>query len=340
MGVNLHQPVLRLNRWGLVKHILIILIAIFVAAVCQAEELYHFIKEIPVGGEGGWDYLFVDSAGRRLYASHASKVVVIDIDKDAVAGEITNTPGVHGLAPAADLGRGFVSCGRENKAAIVDLKTMQILSKVDTGKNPDGLVYDPGQQQVYMFNGRSGSATVIDGKEGKVVATIPLGGKPEFPQVDPQAGRVYDNLEDKSEVVAIDTKKHEVVNRWPTAPGEGPSGMAIDVAHHRIFCGCGNQMMVMMDDTNGKVVGSVPIGDGVDANAFDPGTQLAFASCGEGTTTIAHEDSPDKLTVVQVLKTQPRARTMTIDPKTHRIYLATGERNTPNSFKILVYGMK
>ena len=314
------------------------LIALATTAICHADDLYHFIKEIPVAGDGGWDYLSVDSAARRLYVSHATKVVVIDIDKDTVVGEITNTPGVHGLAPAPELGRGFVSCGRENKAAIVDLKTLEILSKVDTGQNPDGMLYEPGQQEAYMFNGRSGSATVIDAKAGKVVATVALDGKPEFAQADPTAGRVYDNLEDKSEVVAIDTKKHEVVNRWPIAPGEEASGMAIDVAHHRLFLGCGNKMMVMMDNTSGKVVGSVPIGDGVDANAFDPETQLAFASCGEGTVTIAHEDSPDKLTVVQTLKTQPRARTMTIDPKTHRIYLATGERNVPNTFKILVYG--
>lgn len=319
----------------------IISIVAATVAACQADELYHFIKEIKVGGDGGWDYLSIDPAARRLYVSHATKVVVIDIDNDKVVGEITNTPGVHGLAPAPELGRGFVSCGRENKAAIVDLKTLETLSKVPAGQNPDGMLYDPGQQEAYMFNGRSGSATVIDAKAGKVVATIPLDGKPEFAQADPEAGRVYDNLEDKSEVVAIDTKKHEVVNRWPIAPGESASGMAIDVAHHRLFLGCDNKMMVMMDDTNGKVVGTVPIGDGVDANAFDPGTQLAFASCGEsGTTTIAHEDSPDKLTVVQVLKTQPRARTMTLDPKTHRIYLATGERNNPDSFRILVYGME
>jgi YVTN family beta-propeller protein len=321
---------------------LLSIISVMAAAVaaCPADDLYHFIKEIKVGGDGGWDYLSIDPAARRLFVSHATKVVVIDIDNDKVVGEITNTPGVHGLAPAPELGKGFVSCGRENKAAIVDLKTLETLSKVATGQNPDGMLYDSGQQEAYMFNGRSGSATVIDAKAGKVVATIPLGGKPEFAQADSEAGRVYDNLEDKSEVVAIDTKKHEVVNRWPIAPGEAASGMAIDVTHHRLFLGCDNKTMVMMDDTNGKVVGSVPIGDGVDANAFDPGTQLAFASCGEsGTTTIAHEDSPDKLTVVQVLKTQPRARTMTLDPRTHRIYLATGERNTPDSFKILVYGM-
>ncbi len=320
-------------------------------AVCRAEGPYHFLKEIPVGTDGGWDYLSVDPAAHRLYVSHGTRVVVIDTAGDSVVGEITNTPGVHGLAPAPELGRGFVSCGRENKAAIVDLKTLQTLSKVETGQNPDGMLYEPGQQEAYMFNGRGQSATVIDAKSGKVVATVPLGGKPEFAQADSKAGRVYDNLEDKSEVVAIDTKTHEVVNRWPIAPGEEASGMAIDVAHHRLFLGCGNKLMVMLDNTSGKVVASVPIGDGVDANAFDPGTELAFASCGNGTVTIAHEDAPDKLTVVQTLETQRGSRTMTIDPSTHRIYLAAAKfdapaegqrrgRMVPGSFKILVYGME
>jgi YVTN family beta-propeller protein len=313
---------------------------------------YHFIKEIPIGGEGGWDYLTVDPGGRRLYVSHGTKVVVVDIDKDTVAGEIQDTPGVHGLAVAADLGRGFSSNGQENKASIVDLKTLQTLSKVETEKNPDGMLYEPGRQEVYMFNGRSQSATVIDAKGGKVVATIPLQGKPEFGAADSKAGRVYNNLEDKSELLAIDTTTHQVVNRWPIAPGEEASGMAIDTAHHRLFLGCSNKKMLMVDSTNGKVVAEVPIGQGVDANAFDPGTQLAFASCGEGTVTIAHEDSPDKLTVVQTLKTEPRARTMALDPQTHRIYLASAKfeapsaeggqrqrpRIVPGSFKILVYG--
>ncbi len=325
-------------------------IVIVAAAVCHAEGPYRLLKEIPVGGEGGWDYLTVDSAGQRLYISHATKVVVIDISKDAVVGEITNTPGIHGIAVAADLGRGFTSNGRENKAGIVDLKTLQTLSKVETGQNPDAMLYEPAQQEVYMFNGRSQSATVIDAKSGKVTATIPLGGKPEFATVDPKAGRVFNNLEDKSEVVAIDTKKHEVVNRWPIAPGEEASGMAIDVVHHRLFVGCRNRLMVMLDSTTGKVVASVPIGQGVDANAFDPGTQFAFASCGDGTVTIAHEDSPDKLTVVQTLQTQPGSRTMALDPATHRIYLAAAKyeaasegqrrgRMASDSFKILVYGM-
>jgi hypothetical protein len=323
-------------------------------SLCRADGPYHFLKEIPVGGEGGWDYLSVDEANRRLYVSHATKVVVIDLDKEEVAGEIADTPGVHGLAPAPDLQRGVSSNGRENKASIVDLKTLTTLSKVDTGENPDGMLYEPSQQEVYLFNGRGQSATVIDLKAAKVVATVPLGGKPEFAQADPAAGRVYNNLEDKSEVVVIDIKKHEVVNRWPIAPGDSASGMAIDLAHHRLFLGCGNKMMVMMDSTNGKVVATVPIGQGVDANAFDPGTQLAFSSCGDGTVTIAHEDAPDKLTVAQTLVTERGAKTMALDPRTHRIYLASAKfeaqpEQTPGaprqrpkvlagSFKILVFG--
>ena len=285
-------------------------------------------------------------AAQRLYISHGTEVVVIDLAKDAVVGEITNTPGVHGVALAPELGRGLITCGRENKAAIFDLKTLKILSKVDTDANPDGMLYEPGKQEFYTFNGRGQSATVIDAKTSKVVATIPLGGKPEFAAADVKAGRVFNNLEDKSELVAIDTRKHEVVNRWPIAPGEEASGMAFDEKNHRLFLGCGNKMMAMVDSSNGKVLAAVPIGDEVDANAFDPGTQLAFASCGDGTTTIAHEDAPDKLTVVQTLKTEHGARTMTIDPTTHRIYLASakfeapaeGQRRgkmVPGTFKIL-----
>lgn len=319
-------------------------------SVRGADGPYHFLKEIPVGGDGGWDYLSVDEAARRLYASHATKVVVIDMDQDEVVGEIADTPGVHGIAIAPELGRGFVSNGGEAKVSIVDLKTLRTLSRVDTGENPDAIVYEPEHQEVYAFNGRSQSATVFEGPTGKVVATVALGGKPEFAVADPKAGRVYNNLEDKSEVVAIDTKTHEVVKRWPIAPGAEASGMAFDAAHHRLFLGCGNKLMVMMDSESGKVVGTVPIGDRVDANAFDPATQLAFSSNGEGNVTIAHEDSPDKLTVVQTLPTARGAKTMTLDPKTHRIYLGAAKyeastdaaqkrpKMVAGSFKILVYG--
>ena len=330
--------------------ILTLAVSLFVINSAAAADVnYQLLKTIPVGGDGGWDYLSVDSAAQRLYVSHSTTVVVIDLAKDAVAGEITNTPGVHGFAPAPELGRGIATCGRANQAAIVDLKTLAILSKVDTGANPDAMLYEPGRQEFYTFNGRGQSATVIEAKSAKVVATIPLGGKPEFAVADAKAGRVFINIEDKNELIVVDTKTHEVVNRWPITPGEEASGMAFDEKNHRLFLGCGNQLMVMVDSSSGKVLASVPIGNGVDANAYDPGTQLAFASCGDGTVTIAHADG-DKLTVVQTLKTEKGARTMTIDPATHKIYLASakfeepapGQRRgkvVPGSFKVLVYGL-
>jgi hypothetical protein len=315
---------------------------------------YHFLKEIPIEGDTGWDYLSIDSEAHRLYVTHGTHIVVIDLDKDAVVGDIPDTPGVHGFAIAHKLGRGFASAGQEAKVSVVDLKTLATISKVSTEEGPDGIVYEPGRGEVYAFNGRAHSATVISAKSAQVVATIKLPGKPEFPAADPAAGRVYDNIEDKSEVVAIDTKTHQVVNEWPIAPGESASGMAFDVAHHRLFLGCENHLMLMLDSTTGKVVASVPIGAGVDANAFDDKLQLAFSSNGEGTVTIAHEDSPSQLTVVQTLKTQPSARTMALDPKTHRIYLAAATFGpapeqapgaprrrppiVPGSFKILEYG--
>ena len=302
---------------------------------CRADGPYHSLKEIPVGGAGSFDYLTVDPAGRRLYVSHGTKVVVIDVDKDAVVGEVTDTPGIHGIAVDPDLKRGFTSNGREGKASIFELDTLKTVSKVETGANPDAILFEPVQKEVYTFNGRGNNATVFEAATGKVVATIPLSGKPEFATTDSAAGRVYCNIENKNEIAVIDIKTHQVVSTWPIAPGEEASGMAIDTEHHRLFIGCNNKLMEMIDSTSGKVVGSVPIGDGVDANAFDPGAQLAFSSCGEGSVIIAHEDSPAKLTIVQTLKTQNGARTMALDTKTHKIYLAVG---TGASFKILVYG--
>ena len=253
---------------------------------------YHSLKEIPVGGAGGFDYLTVDPSARRLYVSHGTKAVVIDIDKNTVVGEITDTPGIHGIAIAPDSKRGFTSNGREAKASIFDLESLKTLSKVETGPNPDAILYEPGQQEIYTFNGRGNNATVIEAKSGKVVATIPLSGKPEAAVADTKAGFVYCNIENKNEIAVIDIKTHQVVKAWPIAPGEEASGMAFDAEHHRLFIGCHNKLMEMIDSTNGKVITSVPIGDGVDGNAFDPATQLAFSSNGEGTVTIAHEDSP------------------------------------------------
>jgi YVTN family beta-propeller protein len=325
-----------------------------VCASALGNELYQPAGEIPIGGDGGWDILTVDPTANHLYLSHATKVVVVDLAKNAVIAEIRDTPGVHAFAAVPELQRGFSSNGKEAKASVVDLKTLQTLSKIDTGANPDAVVYEPKRREVYVFNHTGNSCTVIDAKTSGVVATIQLGGSPEFAAVDEAAGRIYCNIEDKSEVAVIDADKHEVVARWSLAPGEGPSGIALDSAHHRLFSGCHNKMMVMLDTESGKVVGSVAIGSGVDGCAFDDATQLAFASCGDGTTTIAREQAPDKLTVLQTLKTERGARTMTLDPKTHRIYLPTAQFQpppspspgvspgrpsvVPNTLKLLVYG--
>ena len=314
---------------------------------------YRLVKEIQVGGEGGWDYLNIDSAAKRLYVSHATKAVVIDLSKDAVVGEIADTPGIHG-AIAATPGRLFTSNGRGNNASIVDAKTLKTMSKVETEGNPDFIMFEPKQKEVYTFNGRGNSASVIGADSGKVVATIPLGGKPEAGAVDVAAGRVYVNLEDKNSVAVIDLATHKVVANWPIAPGEEASGLAIDTKNHRLFIGASNKLMLMMDSTNGKIVAQVPIGPNVDATWFDPGTGYAFSSSGDSTTTIAHEDSPTKLTVVQVLKTAQGARTMAVDPATHRLYFPTAKYGPPpadappgrgrpsilpNTMKILVYGL-
>jgi DNA-binding beta-propeller fold protein YncE len=332
------------------------LLSCLVAALGRAEGSYHLLNEIPIGGDGGWDYLSVDPASHRLYVSHATKVVVIDTATDKVVGEVADTPGIHGFVVAPALGRGFSSNGRENKASIVDLKTLQTLSKVDTGQNPDAILFEPGRSEVYTFDGRGKTATVFEAATGKVVATIPVGGKPEFAQADPAAERVYCNIEDKNEVIAIDTKTHAIVNHWPIAPGEEASGMAIDLDHHRLVIGCSNAKMVLMDSATGKVVASLDAGKGIDATSFDPGTGLAFASAGDGTVTIAHEDTPDKFTPVQTLATERGARTMTLDTSTHKIYLASAQYEAPapapagggrpprpkmiaGSFKILVYGL-
>jgi len=324
------------------------------ASVQSADPGYHFLKEIPIGGEGGWDYLTVDESARRLYVSHATKVIVVDIDKDKIVGEVADMPGVHGIAIATlspELHVGFSSNGREDKISMFDVKTLKTTTKAAAGKNPDAILFVPQRAEIYAFNGRDHSVSVFEADDADPVGTIPLPGKPEFATTDPKANRVYCNIEDKNEVAVIDTATRKVVEHWPIAPGEEASGMAIDLEHHRLFIGCANKLMVMMDSTNGKVLGSVPIGGHVDANAFDPGTQLAFSSNGEGNVTIAHEDSPDKLTVVQTLTTEPSARTMALDPKTHNIYLSCAKMGpapagsekkrgemVPGSFKVLVYG--
>jgi YVTN family beta-propeller protein len=276
--------------------------------------------------------------------------------KMLLPGEIADTPGVHAFVPVPELRRGFSSNGKESKSSVVDLTTLNTVSKIDTGSNPDAIVYEPRHGEIYIFNHTGNSVTVVNAKTASASATIPLRGNPEFAAVDEAAARIYCNIEDKSEVAVIDTDKHAVVAYWPLAPGEEPTGIALDVRNHRLFSACHNKLMVMLDTENGKVIANVPIGASADGCAFDPSTQFAFASCGDGTTTIAGEEAPDKLIVVQVLQTQRGARTMALDGTTHRIYLPVAQfapapsplpgasparpSIVPNTLKLLVYAPK
>lgn len=315
---------------------------------------YHLLQEIPIPGEGGWDYLAVDAAARRLYVSHSTRVVVVDVDAGKIVGEIPDLQGVHGVAWASELSRGFISNGKSSTVTIFDLKSLQKLGEVKTtGENPDAILYDPKSARVFAFNHGGGNATVIAAATGKVVGTIELGGSPEFATSD-LAGRIFVNIEDKSEVLAIDSGSLKVLARWPLAPCEEPSGMAIDRAGHRLLVGCSNKLAAVVDFDTGKLVSSLPIGEGVDANGFDPGTRTGFSSNGSGTLTVIGEDSPDRFRVLEEVATRRGARTMALDETTHRIFLATSQFGpppeptadhprprppmVPGTFVVLVYG--
>jgi DNA-binding beta-propeller fold protein YncE len=315
---------------------LVVITAVF-AAICGVTLIgaaapqgsgYHLSKKVVLGGEGGWDYLYADPATHRVFISRGQHTMVVDPD-GKVLGDIPNTKGVHGIAIAAEFDRGFTSNGQGNSVTIFDLKTLATISELPiAGQNPDAIYYDSFSKRVFTFNGRPNDATAIDAKTGTVAGTIPFGGKPETAQGD-GAGHIFVNIEDKSQIIEFDSATLKILNTWPLAPCEEPSGLAFDVAHKRLFAGCGNKMMAVVDATNGKVVATVPIGDGVDANGFDPATGFAFASCGDGTLTVAHEDTPDKYTVVETVKTMPRARTMTIDPGTHNVFTVTADFAPP-----------
>lgn len=309
---------------------------------------YHLVKTISVAGDEGWDYVTVDSSARRVYVSHGSHVVVLDADKGTVVGEIPDTQGVHGIAIASDVGRGFTSNGRTNNVTIFDLASLKTLGTAQTGTNPDAIVYDPDTKRIFTMNGRSKDTTAINAADGSVAGTLALGGKPEFAVADGK-GTIYVNIEDTSELVHFDSKALKVLHRWPMAPCKEASGLAADWSSRRLFAGCDNKIMAVISADDGKVVATVPIGDGVDANAFDPETKLAFASTGDGNLTIAHEDGADKYTVVANVPTKKSARTMGLDLKSHQIFLpsaefdppAPGERRgkmKPGSFAILVVG--
>jgi DNA-binding beta-propeller fold protein YncE len=299
------------------------------AALIAQDPGLHVVNTYKVGGNDWWDYLNVDPASHHLFISHGTHVVVINSESGEPVADIPDTPGVHGIALAPELGRGFTSNGREGTVTIFDLTTFRLIEKVrDVGENPDAILYDSATKRVFTFNGRSKDATAIDAATGKIVGKIPLGGKPEF-GVSTGAGEIFVNIEDKSEIAALDPKELKVKSVWPLAPCQEPSGLAMDIKNRRLFSGCDNKMMAVVNADTGKVITSLPIGEGVDADGFDPETQLAFASCGDGTLTVVHEDSPDKFSVAQTVTTAPRARTMTLDPKTHKIFLVTANIGPP-----------
>lgn len=298
-----------------------------------ADSGYKLIRSLPLAGEGGWDYLAVDTEARRLYVSRDTGIVVLDIDSEKLVGTIPRTPlanpavgFVHGVAIAREFNRGFISHEVPPSVIIFDLKTLGQVAEAKTDPGTDAIIYDTASKRVFTFNGKDGvhDATAIDAATGKLAGTIPLAGSPEYAATD-GVGHVYVNIEDKSELSQIDSRSLKVTASWPLKPCEGPSGLAIDVTHRRLFVGCHNKLMAMVDADTGKVVSTVPIGNGVDANRFDPGTELAFSSNGDGTLTIAHEDSPNRLTLVENVKTEPGARTMELDPKTHRVFLVTAK---------------
>ena len=325
------------------------LVAIASLAAQAADPTYHLVKEIQIGGTGGWDYIAVDSAAQRIYVSHATKVVVADTGTGRVIGEIPDTPGVHGFAVAPDLGLGFTSNGRDNSSTVVDLKTLKAINKVMTGGNPDAILYEPVHHEVYTFNGSGQSATVFEAKTGTVIATIPLMGKPEAAAFDRAVNRIYVNIEDKNEIAVIDVVKHVLVATWPLKGCDEPTGLGLDEKNHRLFSACGNQVMVATDSRTGRLLAMTAIGRGADGAAFDPGPGYALSSNGEGTMSVQKFDG-NSFTLVETVKTQASARTMILDVKTHTVYLpaatmvapAGGGRAQaqPDSFHVLVFGLK
>lgn len=290
-----------------------------------AESRYKIAQKIHVDGDGGWDIIAVDDSTGRLYVSHATMVQVVDTKTGKTVGTIPDTKGVHGTAIAPDAGKGFTSNGKDTSVTVFDLKTLAAIEKVKvTGIGPDAITYDKFSHSVYVFNGKSSNATVIDVKTNKVTATVALDGKPEFPVSD-EHGSMYVNIEDKNIVEVVDTKTAGVTRKFPVAPGEGPSPIALDMSTNRLFIGCGNKVMVVADAKTGKILGSVPIGDHADGAAFDPVYKRAYVSCGDGTLVVVQEAADGTFSVLENVATQKGAKTIALDGKTHHLYLPTAE---------------
>lgn len=336
------------------KHVCLLLPFLFaLSAALSFPQGYRLSGEIPIGGEGGWDYVTADSGSRRLYVSHTTEVVVVDLDSQKVVGRIPGMSRIHGIALANSLGTGFISDGGANDVVVFRLNDLSVQKKVQTGTNPDGIIYDAFSKRVFAFNGRSQDATAIDASTNAVAGTIKLSGKPEFPVSDGK-GSVYVNIEDKNEIVRIDSQSLAVKAHWPVAPCESPSGLAMDKTNRRLFSVCDGKVMAVVDADSGKVVATPAIGEGPDAAAFDPETKLAFSSNGDGTLTVVKETGKDSYSVVENVKTAQGARTMALDEKTHKVYLPTASFGPapqptasaphprpsilPGTFKILVVG--
>jgi DNA-binding beta-propeller fold protein YncE len=298
-------------------------------AVSKESPTYTILQRFVPGGEGGWDYLTIDGKSRRLYVSRSTRVQVLDADTGTLVGEIADTPGVHGIALVPERHRAYTSNGRDSTLTIFDTRSLATLGRIRVpGKNPDAITYDPATRRIFAFNAGSATATVVDVAADTIVRTIDLGGAPEEAVADGE-GRMYVNLEDSSVTIALDTRALAVVSRWPVAPGEGPSGLALDQKHRRLFVNCGNKRMVILDADSGRVITSLPIGEREDGAAFDPERGLAFSPNGEGTLTVVREVNPQTFVVVETVQTQRGGRTIALDPKTHRVYVPAARYGTP-----------
>ena len=292
---------------------------------CFAQTKYEITSKIHLEGEGGWDYITMDEAASRLYISHGNAVNVVNVVNNKLISTIHDTKGVHGIALAKDLDKGFISNGRDTSVTVIDLKTLSFITKIKvTGNNPDAILYDPFSHKVFTFNGRSSNSTVIDAITNKVIGTISLIGKPEFSVTDLK-GKIFVNIEDKSSISEIDVNTLKVAKSWSIAPGEEPSGLAIDLKNHRLFSVCGNKLMVVSDAEAGKVVTTLPIGDRCDGVAFDPALKRAYSSNGDGTITVVQEENKDSFKVIENIVSQKGARTIAVDKTTHHLYLSTAE---------------
>jgi YVTN family beta-propeller protein len=305
---------------------LIVLLGFSQLSVAQLKPSEYFLAhKFQLEGDGFWDYLAADEPNNRLFISHGMMVQVINASDGTLLGTIPDTKGVHGIALAPELNKAYISCGRDSSVTIIDYTTLAFIKKVMvTGSNPDAILYDPFSQKVFAYNGRTGNATVIDAKTDKVVATIPLDGKPEFSQTDGK-GRVYVNNEDKSRINVINAQTLKVETSWSLAPGEEPSGLALDNVNHRLFAVCGNKLMIILDANTGQFITSLPIGDGCDGVAYDPVLKRAYSSNGEGTMTTVQEESPNQFKVLENVPTQRGARTICVNKLTHHLYLSTAE---------------